>query len=61
MDLLLFVFLVCLCHIVLSVYCSLKVTCSLCSLVCVFVCFVTSPYGVVVDCIDSYTLPSSLL
>ena len=70
----LFLFCVCLCYIVLSVSCCLVVTCweradFLALLYVIFPCvFVTFPYGIlgrmcylIVDCIDSRSLPSSLL
>ena len=65
----LFVFRMYLLHTVLSVPCSLLVNCceraDILALLCVmFLCsFVTFPYGalgVVLDCIDSLHLPSSL-
>ena len=70
-SILLFIFCVCLYYIALSVPCGPMVSwwerADLCSLVCcAFLCLATFPYGVtcqgvVFDCRDSYSLPSSLL
>ena len=53
--------------LVLSVHCSLEVICweraNILALLCVmfFCVFVTFPCGVLLDCIDSWSLPSYLL